>query len=121
MGILLLAAARGHDARDRRRRPGRGPGRGRARPPDRVRPRRGTMQRLKGIAVTGGVAVGRAVLLVHRGEAVRFPIPPDRVGGRSRAARGRLASGRALSSSTSRRASAVDPVPTSRRSSTRSC
>jgi len=36
------------------------------------------MQRLKGIAVTGGAAVGRAVLLVHRGEAVRFPIPPDR-------------------------------------------
>ena len=36
------------------------------------------MQRLQGIAVTGGAAVGRAVLLVHRGEAVRFPIPPDR-------------------------------------------
>ena len=36
------------------------------------------MQRLKGIAITGGAAVGRAVLLVHRGEAVRFPIPLDR-------------------------------------------
>jgi phosphotransferase system enzyme I (PtsI) len=36
------------------------------------------MQRLKGIAVTGGAAVGRAVLLVHRGAAVRFPIPRDR-------------------------------------------
>jgi phosphotransferase system enzyme I (PtsI) len=37
------------------------------------------MQRLKGIAVAGGAAVGRAVLLVHRGEAVRFPIPPEAV------------------------------------------
>jgi phosphotransferase system enzyme I (PtsI) len=37
------------------------------------------MQRLKGIAVAAGTAVGRAVLLVHRGEAVRFPIPPDAV------------------------------------------
>jgi phosphotransferase system enzyme I (PtsI) len=37
------------------------------------------MQRLKGIAVAAGAAVGRAVLLVHRGEAVRFPIPPDAV------------------------------------------
>jgi phosphotransferase system enzyme I (PtsI) len=37
------------------------------------------MQRLKGIAVAGGAAAGRAVLLVHRGEAVRFPIPPEAV------------------------------------------
>lgn len=37
------------------------------------------MQRLKGIAVTEGVAAGRAVLLVHRGRAVRFPIPAERV------------------------------------------
>jgi phosphotransferase system enzyme I (PtsI) len=37
------------------------------------------MQRLKGIAVTSGAAVGRAVLLVHRGQAVRFPIPLERV------------------------------------------
>jgi phosphotransferase system enzyme I (PtsI) len=37
------------------------------------------MQRLKGIAVTQGVAAGRAVLLVHRGRAIRFPIEPERI------------------------------------------
>ena len=37
------------------------------------------MQRLTGVAITPGAAAGRAVLLVHRGQAVRFPIPPERV------------------------------------------
>jgi phosphotransferase system enzyme I (PtsI) len=37
------------------------------------------MQRLKGVAVTSGASAGRAVLLVHRGQAVRFPIPAERV------------------------------------------
>jgi phosphotransferase system enzyme I (PtsI) len=37
------------------------------------------MQRLRGVAVTDGVAVGRAVLLTHRGQAVRFPVPPEQV------------------------------------------
>jgi len=37
------------------------------------------MQRLKGIAITEGIAAGRAVLLVHRGRAIRFPIPAERV------------------------------------------
>jgi len=38
------------------------------------------MQRLKGIAITHGAAAGRAVLLVHRGRAIRFPIPAERTG-----------------------------------------
>ena len=37
------------------------------------------MQRLKGIAITEGAAAGRAVLLVHRGRAIRFPIPLERI------------------------------------------
>jgi phosphoenolpyruvate-protein phosphotransferase (PTS system enzyme I) len=37
------------------------------------------MQRLKGVAITEGTAAGRAVLLVQRGRAIRFPVPPDRV------------------------------------------
>jgi phosphotransferase system enzyme I (PtsI) len=37
------------------------------------------VERLIGIGVSPGVAVGRAVILTLRTEAVRFPIPPDRV------------------------------------------
>ena len=37
------------------------------------------MDRLTGIGVSGGVAVGRAVILTQRTEVMRFPIPPDRV------------------------------------------
>ena len=37
------------------------------------------MERLIGIGVSPGVAVGRAVILTLRTEAIRFPIPPDRV------------------------------------------
>jgi len=37
------------------------------------------MERLKGIGVSAGVAVGRAVILTQRTEVMRFPIPPDRV------------------------------------------
>jgi phosphoenolpyruvate-protein phosphotransferase (PTS system enzyme I) len=37
------------------------------------------MQRLKGVAVTDGATAGRAVLLTHRGQAVRFPVPPEQV------------------------------------------
>jgi phosphotransferase system enzyme I (PtsI) len=37
------------------------------------------MLRLKGLAVADGVVAGRAVLLVQRGRAVRFPILPDQV------------------------------------------
>lgn len=37
------------------------------------------MERLTGIGVSPGVAVGRAVVLNLRTEVVRFPIPPDRV------------------------------------------
>lgn len=37
------------------------------------------MERLKGIGVSPGVAVGRAVILTLRTEAIRFPIPPERV------------------------------------------
>jgi phosphotransferase system enzyme I (PtsI) len=37
------------------------------------------VDRLIGIAVSPGVAVGRAVVLTLRTEVVRFPIPPDRV------------------------------------------
>lgn len=37
------------------------------------------MQRLTGIGVSPGVAVGRAVILTLRTEAIRFPIPPERV------------------------------------------
>lgn len=50
------------------------------------------MHRLTGVAVTPGTVVGRAVLLVHRGQVVRFPIPPERVDaevGRVRASRDR--------------------------------
>ncbi|MGH9384869.1 MAG: phosphoenolpyruvate--protein phosphotransferase [Vicinamibacterales bacterium] len=37
------------------------------------------MERLTGIGVSPGVAVGRAVVLTQRAEVMRFPIPPDRV------------------------------------------
>jgi phosphoenolpyruvate-protein phosphotransferase (PTS system enzyme I) len=37
------------------------------------------VERLNGIGVSPGVAVGRAVVLTLRTEVVRFPIPPDRV------------------------------------------
>ena len=37
------------------------------------------MERLTGIAVSPGVAVGRAVVLTQRTEVMRFPIPTDRV------------------------------------------
>jgi phosphotransferase system enzyme I (PtsI) len=37
------------------------------------------VERLTGIAVSPGVAVGRAVILMLRTEAIRFPIPPERV------------------------------------------
>jgi phosphoenolpyruvate-protein phosphotransferase (PTS system enzyme I) len=37
------------------------------------------VERLNGIGVSPGVAVGRAVILTLRTEAIRFPIPPDRV------------------------------------------
>jgi phosphotransferase system enzyme I (PtsI) len=37
------------------------------------------VERLTGIGVSPGVAVGRAVVLTLRTEVVRFPIPPDRV------------------------------------------
>ena len=37
------------------------------------------MERLTGIGVSPGVAVGRAVVLTLRTEVVRFPIPPERV------------------------------------------
>jgi len=37
------------------------------------------VERLKGIGVSPGVAVGRAVVLTQRSEVMRFPIPPDRV------------------------------------------
>ena len=37
------------------------------------------MERLSGIGVSPGIAVGRAVILTLRTEAIRFPIPPERV------------------------------------------
>lgn len=37
------------------------------------------MERLTGIGVSPGVAVGRAVVLTQPSQVVRFPIPPDRV------------------------------------------
>lgn len=37
------------------------------------------MERLTGIGVSPGLAVGRAVILTLRTQAIRFPIPPDRV------------------------------------------
>ena len=37
------------------------------------------MERLSGIGVSPGTAVGRAVVLTQRSEVMRFPIPPDRV------------------------------------------
>lgn len=37
------------------------------------------MERLSGIGVSPGVAVGRAVVLTQRTEVMRFPIAPDRV------------------------------------------
>jgi phosphotransferase system enzyme I (PtsI) len=37
------------------------------------------VERLKGIGVSPGVVVGRAVILTQRTEVMRFPIPPDRV------------------------------------------
>jgi phosphotransferase system enzyme I (PtsI) len=37
------------------------------------------VERLSGIGVSPGIAVGRAVILTLRTEAIRFPIPPERV------------------------------------------
>ena len=37
------------------------------------------MERLTGIGVSPGIAVGRAVVLTERTEVVRFPIPPERI------------------------------------------
>ena len=37
------------------------------------------MERLKGIGVSPGVVVGRAVILTQRTEVMRFPIPHDRI------------------------------------------
>jgi phosphotransferase system enzyme I (PtsI) len=37
------------------------------------------VERLTGIGVSPGVAIGRAVILTLRTEAIRFPIPPERV------------------------------------------
>jgi phosphotransferase system enzyme I (PtsI) len=37
------------------------------------------VERLNGIGVSPGVAVGRAVVLAQPAEVVRFPVPPDRV------------------------------------------
>jgi phosphotransferase system enzyme I (PtsI) len=37
------------------------------------------VERLTGIGVSPGIAVGRAVVLTLRTEAIRFPIPPERV------------------------------------------
>jgi phosphotransferase system enzyme I (PtsI) len=37
------------------------------------------VERLTGLGVSPGIAVGRAVVLTQRTEVVRFPIPPDRV------------------------------------------
>ena len=37
------------------------------------------MERLKGIGVSPGVVLGRAVVLTQRTEVMRFPIPPERV------------------------------------------
>jgi phosphoenolpyruvate-protein phosphotransferase (PTS system enzyme I) len=37
------------------------------------------VERLSGIGVSPGMAVGRAVVLTQRSEVMRFPIPPDRV------------------------------------------
>jgi phosphoenolpyruvate-protein kinase (PTS system EI component) len=37
------------------------------------------VDRLTGIGVSPGVAVGRAVILTQRTEVMRFPIPPERV------------------------------------------
>lgn len=37
------------------------------------------MERLKGIGVSGGVAVGPALVAIQRTQVIRFPIAPDRV------------------------------------------
>src|SRR5215218_6022250 len=37
------------------------------------------MRRLKGVAVTDGATAGRAVLLTHRGQALRFPVAPEQI------------------------------------------
>ncbi len=37
------------------------------------------MERLKGIGVSGGVAVGAALVAIQRTQVIRFPIAPDRV------------------------------------------
>jgi phosphoenolpyruvate-protein phosphotransferase (PTS system enzyme I) len=39
------------------------------------------VERLNGIGVSPGVAVGRAIVLTQRSDVVRFPIPPERVDG----------------------------------------
>src|SRR6185295_17861200 len=45
-----------------------------------IRLRRGRMQRLKGIGVSPGVVVGRAVILIHRAQVLRYQIAPPRLG-----------------------------------------
>ena len=37
------------------------------------------MERLKGIGVSSGVAIGPALVAIQRTQVIRFPIAPDRV------------------------------------------
>ena len=37
------------------------------------------MERLKGIGVSSGIAVGPALVAIQRTQVIRFPIAPDRV------------------------------------------
>ena len=37
------------------------------------------MERLKGIGVSGGLAIGPALVAIQRTQVIRFPIAPDRV------------------------------------------
>ena len=98
MGILLLAAARGTNDHDYRRRSGRGRMRStRAGASGRDRLRGGVVERLKGIGVSSGIAAGPALVAIQRTQVIRFPISPDRVarelvGARTGARRGRASS-----------------------------
>ena len=72
------------------------------------------MDRLTGIGVSSGIAVGRAVILTQRTEVMRFPIPPDRVEREVQALH-------AGSCATSLRVSRRAPPASSPRCSTRRC
>jgi len=79
MGILLLAAARGTTLTISAEGTGRGERGGVVDRFGRIGIRRRVVERLKGIGVSSGTAIGPALVAIQRTQVIRFPIAPDRV------------------------------------------